>query len=55
MKYVVDILLAAIALWSAHLAGAHYALSRGDQKHRREGVLRTIIAMVAVGAIILSH
>jgi hypothetical protein len=55
MKYAVDILLAAIALWSAHLAGAHYALSQGDQKHKREGVFRTIIAIAAVGAIILSH
>jgi hypothetical protein len=55
MRYVVDILLAAIALWSAHLAGAHYALSRTDPAHRRKGVLRTILAVVAIGALIVGQ
>ena len=55
MKYVVDILLAAIALWSAHLAGVHYALSREDPKHKRKGILRTIVAVVAMGALIVGQ
>jgi hypothetical protein len=55
MKYVVDILLAAFALWSAHLAGVHYALSREDPKHTRQGILRTILALVAMGALIVGQ
>lgn len=50
-----DILLAAIALWSAHLAGAHYALSRDDPKHKRKGALRTAVAVLAMGALIVGE
>jgi hypothetical protein len=52
MKHVVDVLLATIALWSAHVAGAHYALSHTDRKHRRKGMLRTAVAVVAAIAIV---
>jgi hypothetical protein len=55
MKYLVDILLAGIALWSAHLAGAHYALSREDPKHKRKGLVRTTVAVVAIGTLIVGQ
>jgi hypothetical protein len=42
MKYVVEILLAVIALWSAHAAGMHYALSKEDPKHKHPGILRSL-------------
>ena len=55
MHYLFDILLAAIALWTAHLAGVHYALSRTDPKHKRKGILRTILAVVAMAALIVGQ
>lgn len=50
--HVIEALLALIALWSAHLAGAHYALGQRDPKQKRQGVLRTLVAVAALGAII---
>lgn len=54
MNIFIEILLLAISLWSAHLAGAHFALSRTDPSHKREGILRSAISIfVAVVIIVL--
>jgi hypothetical protein len=55
VNYAVAILLAAVALWSAHLAGVHYALARSDPKHKRKGILHTILSVVAIGALIVGQ
>ncbi len=55
MRYLVDLLLAAIALWSAHLAGMHFALSREDPKHKPRAILRTTLSVVAMGALIVGQ
>lgn len=55
MITVVDILLAAIALWFAHQAGGHYALSRSDPSHKRQGIIKTIVALVAMAALIIGQ
>ncbi len=55
MIYVIDILLAGIALWSAHWAGVHYERSRSEPKHRRHGIMWTIVAVLAMAALIVGQ
>jgi len=52
MELVVHIFLAAIALWSAHVAGAAYVLSKSDPSKKLSAVLRTVFSIIAIGVLV---
>jgi hypothetical protein len=49
MQLVVHICLAAIALWSAHVAGAAYVLSKSDPPKKLSAIVRTVFSIIAIG------
>jgi len=52
MHIIVQLVLVAFALWCAHLAGIHYAHSRGNVAQKRAGMARTAVAVIAALAVI---
>ena len=52
MQLMVHICLAAAALWSAHVAGAAYVLSKSDPSKKLNAILRTVFSIIAVGVLV---
>ena len=53
MNIAIQILLMAVSLWSAHVAGVHFERSRDNPAQKRAGIARSTLSIVAAAIILI--